>query len=528
MRAIDVAIVVVYVLGNLLVGVYFARKQTGLGTYFLGDRNVAWWLILASIVTTETSTVTFLSIPGVAYKDGGNLTFLQIAMGYLIGRIVIAWLLLPRYFEGEILSAYQVLRQRFDARVQRTASGLFLLTRSVADGLRLYLTALLLHLFTGWSEVQAVLVLAAITAVYTYLGGMHAVMWTDLIQFTVKIGGALVATCCIVAWSPDGWAGIVSAAGPQGKLAWLNATTDPTVPYALWAGLIGGAFFSMASHGADQMMVQRYLCARGLGEARLALVLSGVVVLLQFTLFLLIGVGLWALNRYEVLHFPADIRSDAVFGRFIVESLPVGFRGLVVAAVLAAAMSTLSASLNSSATAFVVDFYRPLRPGKGEGHYLSVSKGMTLFWGLVQVGVALTTQAVGSQRSVVDQVLSVAGFTTGMVLGLFALGSMRRPVRSGAALVGLVVGFLTVTAVWLPSVERRKLPDGRTLPAWLWSLWGEAPLPWPLSTWAEYPLAWPWYALIGTLTTVAAALLADWIMPGPAKPAETKEPGREG
>jgi SSS family transporter len=474
LAGLDTIIVVLYVLGNLLIGVYFARKQAGLTGYFLGDRNIPWWLILASIVTTETSTVTFLSVPGVAYREGGNLTFLQIALGYVIGRVVIAVLLLPQYSKGEILSAYQVLQQRFDRRVQRTASGLFLLTRSVADGLRLYLTALLLHLFTGWSEVQAVLVLAAITALYTYLGGMHAVMWTDLIQFSVKIGGALVAAACIVAWSPDGWAGIAGAAQAQGKLDWLNSTTDPTVPYALWAGLIGGAFFSMASHGADQMMVQRYLCARSLGEAQLALVLSGVVVLAQFALFLLIGVGLWALNRFEVVHFPADIRSDAVFGRFIVEHLPAGFRGLVVAAVLAAAMSTLSASLNSSATAFVVDFYRPLRPGQTEGHYLGVSKGMTLFWGLVQVGVALTTLWVQPKDAVVDNVLKVAALTTGIVLGLFALGRFRRPVSSTAALAGLLGGAAAVAAVF-----------------------------------AATPLAWLWYAPIGTLTTVAVALLAS-------------------
>jgi SSS family transporter len=474
LAGLDVIIVVLYVLGNLLVGVYFARKQAGLTGYFLGDRKIPWWLILASIVTTETSTVTFLSIPGVAYRAGGNLTFLQIALGYVIGRVVIAVLLLPQYFKGEILSAYEVLRQRFDPRVQRTASGLFLLTRSVADGLRLYLTALLLHLFTGWSEVQAVLVLAAITAVYTYMGGMHAVMWTDLIQFSVKIGGALVAFACLVAWSPDGWAGIVVAAAWQGKLVWRNPTADLTVTYGLWAGLIGGAFFSMASHGADQMMVQRYLCARSLGQARLALVLSGVVVLAQFTLFLLIGVGLWALNYFEVLHFPADIRSDAVFGQFIVEYLPAGFRGLVVAAVLAAAMSTLSASLNSSATAFVVDFYRPLRPAKAEAHYLAVSKRMTLFWGLVQVGVALTTLWVQPKDAVVNNVLKVAALTTGIVLGLFALGRFRRPVSSTAAMAGLLGGAAAVGAVF-----------------------------------ALTRLAWLWYAPIGTLTTVAVALLCQ-------------------
>src|SRR5262249_3555465 len=323
MHPLDVAIVVVYVLDNLLVGVYFARRQVGLQSYFLGDRNVAWWLILASIVTTETSTVTFLSIPGVAFREGGNLTFIQLALGYVVGRCLIAWLLLPQYFKGEILSAYQVLRQRFDARVQRTASGLFLLTRSVADGLRLYLTALLLHAFTGWDEALAVLVLAAITAVYTYLGGMHAVMWTDLIQFTVKITGAFIAAGCILALLPDGWQGFTQTAAPAGKFVWLDPTTDPTVAYALWAGLIGGAFLTIATHGADQVMVQRCLCGRSLGQARLALVTSGGVILVQFLLFLLIGVGLWVLNRKGVLELPAGVRSDEVFGRFIVHFLPV-------------------------------------------------------------------------------------------------------------------------------------------------------------------------------------------------------------
>src|SRR5262249_37167822 len=218
------------------------------------------------------------------------LTFIQLALGYVVGRILIAWLLLPQYFKGEILSAYQVLRQRFDVRVQRTASALFLLTRSVADGLRLYLTALLLHLFTGWGEGRAVLVLAAITAVYTYLGGMHAVMWTDLIQFTVKVVGALVAAGCILAWSPGGWQGFTESAWAEGKFTWLNTTTDPTVAYSLWAGLLGGAFLTMATHGADQMMVQRYLCGRSLRWARLALVANGGVVLGQVLHFLLIDV----------------------------------------------------------------------------------------------------------------------------------------------------------------------------------------------------------------------------------------------
>jgi SSS family transporter len=473
---LDVAIVVVYVLGNLLVGVYFARKQVGLTSYFLGDRNVAWWLILASIVTTETSTVTFLSVPGESFKNGGDLTFLQLPLGYIVGRVVIAWLLLPQYFSGEILSAYQVLRQRFDVRVQRTASGLFLVTRSVADGLRLYLTALLLHLFTGWDETQAVLVLAAITAVYTYLGGMHAVMWTDLIQFAVKLSGAVVAALVIGSLAPGGWAAVADAASAEGKLRWLNFGLDLASDNIFLAGLVGGAVLTMATHGADQMMVQRYLCGRSLGEARLALVLSGVVVFVQFVLFLLIGVGLWALNGQGLLSLPEGARSDAAFGWFIVTTLPAGLRGLVVAAVLAAAMSTLSASLNSSATAFVVDFYRPLRPGRGERHYLRVSRGMTAFWAVVQVGVALATLALNPEQGVVKSVLSVAGWSTGIVLGLFVLGGFRRPVSSGAALAGVAAGFAAVTAVF-----------------------------------GTKALAWPWYAPVGVLTTVGVGLAVDWV-----------------
>ena len=474
MHWLDVVIVVIYVLGNLLVGVYFARKQVGLQSYFLGDRRVAWWLILASIVTTETSTVTFLSVPGISFARNGDLTFLQLPMGYIIGRALIAWLLLPQYFKGEILSAYQVLRQRFDVRVQRTASGLFLVTRSLGDGLRLFLTALLLHLFTGWSEVQAVVVIAVITAVYTYLGGMHAVMWTDLIQFTVKISGAIVAAACLIAWHPGGWGGLMQEAGNAGKLRVFNFALDWTADNVFWAGVFGGAVLTMATHGADQMMVQRYLCGRSLAEARLALVLSGVVILVQFSLFLFIGLGLWGLRLEGVLELPSGAKPDEAFGWFIVRYLPVGLRGLVVAAVLAAAMSTLSASLNSSATAFVVDFYRPLRPGRDEKHYLAVSRGMTAFWGVVQAGVALVALSLTQEQTVVKSVLTVAGWSTGIVLGLFVLGGFRRPVGSVAALVAVVVAALGVTLVW-----------------------------------ARTKLAWPWYAPVGCLTTVVMGLVVD-------------------
>ena len=479
LAAVDVAIVVLYMLGTVALGGWFSRRQSNLRTYFVGDRDISWWLVLVSIVATETSTVTFLSVPGLAFDPrGGNFMFLQLAFGFVVGRLLIAWFLLPQYLKGELLSAYQLLQQRFSRSVQRTASGLFLLTRVVADGLRLYLAALLLQQFTGWNGEAAVLVIGGATILYTLLGGMQAVLWTDLIQFVIYIVGALVAGVCILQRIPGGVSGYLAAGEQAHKFTLLNLSADPRLEYTIWTGLIGGAFLTMASHGADQMMVQRYFCSRSLGQARTALVLSGVVVLLQFTLFLAIGAGLWVLYDRGMLHMESA-RNDEAFGLFIVHFLPHGLIGLVIAAVLAASMSTLSSSLNSSAGAFVTDFYRPLRPGRDEKHYFNVSRAMTLFWGLTRIAVALVALRSLSDRSVIGPVLTVAGFTTGMILGLFLLGSLRRPVSSESALAGLVIGFVVVFLVWLP----------------------------PL--WGENRLAWPWYAPIGTLTTVAVALVLN-------------------
>jgi solute:Na+ symporter, SSS family len=480
----DLVVIALYVGGTVVLGPWFARGQRDVRTYFLGGRAVGWVLVLVSIVATETSVVSFLSVPGLAFhRDGGNLTYLQLAFGYVVGRAVIAWLLLPLYFGGEFFTAYQVLRQRFSPAVQRTASALFLATRTVADGLRLYLTALFLQQITGWGETASALVVGLTTLAYTYLGGMQAVIWTDVIQFAIKIAGAAVAGVLILTLLPGGVQEYVATGEAAGKFRVFDFAPDLTLPFTFWAGLVGGAFLTMASHGADQMMVQRYLCARSLGGARAALALSGVVVLFQFLLFLLVGVGLYALYRAGGLPVAEGTRDDQVFGLFMVHNLPrvmPGLLGLVVAAVLAAAMSTLSSSLNSSANAALTDFYKPLRPGRTEAEYLLDSKLLTAFWGAAQIAVALVALAAGDIGSVVEKVLKVAGLTTGTVLGLFALGALRRPVRSPAALAGLVIGFATV-----------------------------------LSVSALTTLAWPWYALVGTLTTVAAGLLAERLLPAP-------------
>lgn len=480
LSTLDLAIVAVYILGMTLLGVWFTRAQKDLRTYFVGGRSIGWFMVLISIVATETSAVTFLSVPGLAFNPkGGNLTFLQLSFGYIIGRCIVAWLLLPQYMNGELFSAYEVLKQRFDPSVQRVASGLFLLTRTVADGLRIFLTALLLQFVLG-GIAPSIIVVGVVTIVYTYLGGMKAVIWTDLIQFVIKISGAALAGYFVLKLLPGGWDQFLTEGEAAGKFKLIDAVFDRTVKYNLWAGVIGGTVFSMASHGADQLMVQRYLCAKSLKQARLALVLSGFMILVQFLLFLSVGVGMYLLFQAGLFPEAAGKGNDEVFGLFIVTKLPTGVVGVLVAAVLAAAMSTLSSSLNSSANAVVTDFYRPLRPGHTEGWYVLLSRIMTAVWGVAQMTVAYATYQFGGSMSVVEGVLAVAGFTTGLLLGLFLLGSMRKPVRSRAALAGLLCGFLTVLAVWLPSSG--------------------------LLGYKETLLAWPWFAPVGAGTTILTAL----------------------
>jgi len=325
---------------------------------------------------------------------------------------------------------------------------------------------------------------------------MKAVLWTDLIQFTVKIIGAILAAIFVVQLIPGGWPTLVEVADEANKFRWLDTRFDRTNPLTIWAGVIGGAVFSMASHGADQLMVQRYLCARNLGQARIALVASGFVVSAQFVLFLFVGVGLFVAAKLGVFEV-GDASKDEVFGLFIVSKMPVGVAGVLVAAILAAAMSTLSSSLNSSANASVTDFYKPLRPQHPEKHYVLVGRLMTAFWGVMQILVALVAYWSGSNQSIVNRVLAVAGFTTGLILGLFVLGRFRTPVSSRAAMVGLVCGFLAVLSVWLPSVIAQPI------------------------------LAWPWFALVGAGTTVAVALLFSRFVDGHSPTPADRSPQSE-
>jgi solute:Na+ symporter, SSS family len=504
MRPLDLTIMVAYLTGIVLFGAYFSRAQRTIQDYFVSGKRLPWWAIMGSIVATETSTVTFISIPGLAYAT--NFTFLQLVMGYMIGRVAITLLFLPAYFRGELLTVYQLLGQRFGTAVKQLAASLFLITRSLADGFRLFATGLvlaaLLRAMPGTDElalawvpaleptitvlVASVLVIGVATMIYTYLGGMTAVIWTDVIQLVVYVGGAIIALFVLLGEIPGGWSEVAATGRAAGRFQLFDFTWDVTRGYTFWSGVIGGAFLTTATHGTDQMMVQRYLCSDSERHARAALLWSGAIVFVQFALFLLIGAMLYVYYTgyapQEIVEFTRDGRllTDRIFPHFIVRHLPAGIVGLVIAAIFAAAMSTLSSSLNSSAAATVGDFYMPLTgERRSAAHYLTVSRLLTAAFGLVQITVAIV--AINLSSRVVDEVLGIASFTNGVILGVFLLGTLTVRVQQRAAFIGILLGAALMLYV--------KLFTGVT---------------------------WQWYVLIGSLATLATGWLASLGLEPPA------------
>ncbi len=455
----DLAVLLIYMIGIVLFGIWVGRGSRDVADYLLGGRDLPWWAILGSIVATETSTVTFLSVPGLAYAQpqpgalgmdprvGGDMRFLQLACGLLVGRCLIVYFLLPLFFQGQLFSAYEVLQHRFGGATKQVASLVFLVTRNVGDGLRLFLTAIVLQAMINVPLSWCVIIVGVSTIIYTFAGGIKSVIWSDCIQFVVYIGGAVLALVIILGRLPDGWAGFLSFAQTAGKFRVWDFTWDPCQKYTFWSGIVGGAFLALGTHGTDQMMVQRYLCARRQWDAGLALITSGLVVILQFALFLLLGAALACF--YTQVHTAVGLDSaDRVLAEFIVHEMPRGWGliGVILAAVFAAAMSTLSGSLNSSASAAVHDFYLPSRRRPpSERHALWVSRMLTGLFGAIQIAIAIAAQYLAD--AVIDNALAVASFSAGILLGLFALGVFTQRVGQRAALVGLGVGLLVLTGV---------------------------------------------------------------------------------
>ena len=485
---LDLAILIAYLVLMVAVGLWVGRGTQGAKDYLLGARDLPWWALLLSIVATETSTVTFLSTPGIAYGGGlpgttGDFRFLQLPLGYLIGRAAVVRILLPLYFRGEVMTAYQVLSVRFGGAVRKIASLLFLVTRTLADGLRLFLTALVLKALLPLTLPEAVVGMGLVTLVYTYFGGMKAVVWTDVIQFVVYMAGAGIALLVVLQGLPEGTDTLIAEMQKPDRSRVFDFSFALDNEYTFWAGLLGGAVLSFGSHGVDQLIVQRYLAAKSQREAALALSTSGIVVLLQFAFFLVLGMGLAA---FYAQHPPAEpfTKSDEVFLDFIVKHTPTGVLGIVLGAVFSAAMSTLSSSLNSSASALVNDIVLPMQ-GRTAEHPsgLAYAKGATLLFGALQVAVGCSGLGGGA---IVGQVLGIASFTTGILLGVYALGIATVRAGQSHALFGLACGLAVDCAL------KFGLPLGLAEPS---------------------TLAWPWYGLVGSATTFCAGLIASYVVP---------------
>ncbi|HEX2724013.1 MAG TPA: sodium:solute symporter [Gemmatimonadaceae bacterium] len=487
--ALDFFVLVAYLAGTTALGLWIGRKQKNASDYFIAERSIPWWAVMFSIVASETSALTFISIPGLAYVT--NLGFLQVVAGYIIGRVVVALVLLPRYYKGELVTAYALLEKRFGLATRRFTSIVFMVTRAVADSVRVFATAIPVALIlegtvpAQYVKPMAILILGALTVIYTYKGGMKAVVWTELLQASVYVLGGISAVILLGKTVPDGWSHIADVARGANKLRVLDFYTGFDRPHTIFAGLIGGAFLSMASHGADQLIVQRLLTARSLRDAQKAIIGSGFVVFAQFTLFLMVGIGLFAL--YAGKTFPAP---DAIFPTFILEHMPAGLIGLILAAILAATMSTHSGAINSLAAATTHDIYLPLtKRDANDPATLKFGKLSALVWGVVLTGGALLYKEQGTPVVVIA--LSIASFTYGALLGGFFLGILWRRAMQRDAITGMAVAIVVMSFIVFAKQLLPLLPSMAGM----------------LTTFGK--IAWPWYVLIGTSITLLVGMASS-------------------
>jgi SSS family solute:Na+ symporter len=467
LQIVDLVIIAVYLISITFFGLRFRKSQRSLRDYFLADRNIPWWAIALSIVGAETSTLTVIGTPGIAYA--GNFGFLQIIFGYLLGRIVVSFLFIPQYFRGEMFTAYQLIDRRFGKKLHRITAAVFLATRAAAEGVRVWAVAIVISIALGTGGVASVAIVMALTLIYTFEGGMAAVIWTDVVQLAIYVGGTVVGFITLLHLVPGGWPAIHSIAAGVGKLQVFNFSLNFHITYTFWAGLIGGMFLNTATHGTDQLMVQRLLVARNQRDSRTALLVSGVIILVQFTLFLLVGTALWVF--YLKAPHGSFATNDYVFPTFIVEHMPHGISGLLIAAILAAAMSNLSAALNSLSSTTMIDFYLRRKPETSDKKRLALSRTSTLIWGIVLFGLAIASRYGGN---VLEKGLTIASLAYGGLLGVFLLGLLTQRAKQNGAIIGMLCGLALNVYIW---------------------------------RWTH--IAWTWYVTFGSITTFIVGYLAS-------------------
>ena len=497
----DWAVILLYLLGMIALGVWFGKDQRNARDYFLGSRNLPWWSVGLSIVATETSALTFIGVPALVF--GGDISFIQVVIGYVIARVVLAIVLVPHYFKGEIYSPYQLVANSFGEPSRRVVSVFFLIAGTLAAGVRVYVTCIPLQLMLGVNVLPAIVLFIILSLIYTYVGGIKAVVWTEFAQFILFMGGGLFTLFYIPTLLDGGMSGALSEAATGGKLHWLNTAFALEKPFNIWMGLIGATVFVMSSHGADQLIVQRVLSCRNVAEGRKALLLSAVVIFPLFLVFLFVGALLWVYYQHHEFGIALPEtkagfgKNDYVFPIFILTTMPPVVKGFLIVAILAAAMSSVSAALSALASVSTMDLFKTIsKRVRSDEDYLRLSKYSTLVWAVVLGIVAFASQGV---VFILNWAFSLNGLTSGALLGGLLLAVFFKKTRPRAVIAGMIVSLAGMIVVsqysWTTEVA------GQTV---------------------EHKVFWPWFTLIGTSLTLTVAWIVN-LFAG-AKPAKPKQP----
>ena len=488
----DWLIIFAYLIGVILLGIWFGRDQRNVRDYFLGSKNTPWWGIGLSIVAAETSALTIIGVPGLAY--GGNLALLQMIIGYVIARIILAVVMVPHYLKGEIYSPYQLLANKFGPGARQTAGAFFLISETLAAGVRVYVVCIPIQLMLGIGVLPAIILFVVLSLIYAYIGGVKAVIWTDAVQFGLFLAGGIFTLFYIPHLAGGGWSAVLEKASEAGKLHWLNTAFTLGAPINIWMGVIGGTILVMSSHGAEQLIVQRVLACKNVADGRKALVLSAVLIFPLFLVFLLVGVMLWVFYQQHPMAIPIPEKSggmkanDFVYPIFMLTEVPHVLRGFLIVAILSAAMSSVSSALTSLASVSTMDFAKKVFGERSEDYYLRFSKYSTVFWGVALIGLAFVSREV---KFVFDAAFSLRGLTSGALLGGVLLAVFMRRGKSLPVVVGMVAALVVMTGIEIfPKWEATK------------GLWERA---------IGQPIFWPWYTLIGLIVMLAVTWLVRLI-----------------
>lgn len=515
----DWVVIVAYLLAVIGLGVFFGKDQRNTRDYFLGSKNIPWWGIGMSIVAAETSALTIIGVPAMAY--GTNLAFIQMIVGYVIARIVLAIVMVPHYFKGEIYSPYQLFANKFGPSARQTAGGLFLISETLAAGVRVYVACIPIKLmlgdellgmiskypviafrtlvgqpvapdYAGDAVLGAIILFIALSLIYTYIGGVKAVIWTDAVQFVLFLAGGVFAVFYIPTLIPGGWSAVLDQASEGGKLHWLNTTFSLSKPFNIWMGVIGGTVQVLSSHGAEQLIVQRVLACKSVADGRKALVLSAVMIFPLFLVFLLAGAMLWVFYQNHAFQVPLpEVRpgsgitaNDFVFPVFMLTEVPHWLRGFLIVAILSAAMSSVSSALTSLASVSTMDFVKHFTKKRSEEFYLRFSKYSTVFWAGMLIFVGYLSREVAF---VLNAAFSLRGLTSGALLGGLLLAVFWRQRGAWPVIIGMLGSLMLMVAIQI-------------MPTWdlTEGLWKK---------WVGPEIFWPWYTLIGTVATLGLAWL---------------------